>query len=49
MDGAIVVYPDEMRAEVKTIRNIKKGDLVVVGHKGVRVIPPENQEKEGVI
>jgi lysine-ketoglutarate reductase/saccharopine dehydrogenase-like protein (TIGR00300 family) len=47
MDGAIVVYPDEMRAEVKTIRNIKKGDLVVVGHKGVRVIPPEKPREGG--
>ncbi|XRO77809.1 TIGR00300 family protein [Methanocaldococcus sp. 16A] len=47
MDGAIVVYPEEMRAEVKTIRNIKKGDLVVVGHKGVRVIPPEKPREAG--
>ncbi len=47
MDGAIVVYPDEMRAEVKTIRNIKKGDLVVVGHKGIRVIPPEKPRESG--
>ncbi len=48
MDGVIVVYPEEMRAEVKTIRNVKKGDLIVVGHKGIRVIPPEKPRESGV-
>ncbi len=48
MDGAIVVYPEEMRAEVKTIRHIKKGDLVVVGYKGIRVIPPEKPREQGL-
>ncbi|WP_048203413.1 ornithine cyclodeaminase, nickel-pincer nucleotide-dependent [Methanocaldococcus infernus] len=48
MDGVIVVYPEEMRAEVKTIRQVKKGDLIVVGHKGVRVIPPEKPREQGV-
>ncbi|HIP17483.1 MAG TPA: TIGR00300 family protein [Methanothermococcus okinawensis] len=47
MDGVIVVYPNEMRAETKVIREIKKGDLIVVGHKGIRVMPPERpREKE---
>ncbi|WP_423793151.1 TIGR00300 family protein [Methanocaldococcus indicus] len=48
MDGAIVVYPEEMRVEVKTIRQIKKGDLVVVGYKGIRVIPPEKPREQGL-
>ncbi|ENN95690.1 LOR/SDH bifunctional protein [Methanocaldococcus villosus KIN24-T80] len=48
MDGVIVVYPEEMRAEVKTIRQVKKGDLIVVGHKGIRVIPPEKPREESL-
>ncbi|EHP89172.1 LOR/SDH bifunctional protein conserved domain protein [Methanotorris formicicus Mc-S-70] len=47
MDGVIVVYPEEKRAEVKTIRKVKKGDLIVVGHKGIRVIPPEKPREKG--
>ncbi|MBW9223130.1 TIGR00300 family protein [Methanothermococcus sp. SCGC AD-155-E23] len=47
MDGVIVVYPEEMRAETKVIREVKKGDLVVVGHKGIRVIPPERPREKG--
>ncbi|MBW9221431.1 TIGR00300 family protein [Methanothermococcus sp. SCGC AD-155-C09] len=47
MDGVIVVYPNEMRAETKVIREIKKGDLIVVGHKGIRVMPPERPREKG--
>ncbi len=47
MDGIIVVYPKEKRAITKVIREVKKGDLVVVGHKGIRVIPPEKPREKG--
>ena len=47
MDAVIVVYPEENRAETKVIRKIKKGDLIVVGHKGIRVIPPEKPREKG--
>ncbi len=43
MDRAIVVRDN--RAICVPIDEIKKGDLVVVGEKGVRVIPPERPRK----
>lgn len=47
MDKCIVVDPDNLRAECKMIRDIKKGDLVVVGKEGVRIIPQE-RPRDGV-
>ena len=47
MDAVIVVYPEEKRAETKVMRKIKKGDFVVVGHNGIRVIPPEKSREAG--
>jgi lysine-ketoglutarate reductase/saccharopine dehydrogenase-like protein (TIGR00300 family) len=41
MDKVIVINPDTKRASCKPIREIKKGDLIVVGEGGVRVKPPE--------
>jgi lysine-ketoglutarate reductase/saccharopine dehydrogenase-like protein (TIGR00300 family) len=41
MDKVIVIEPEKMRAYCKSIREIKKGDLVVVGHSGIKVKPPE--------
>lgn len=41
MDKVIVVDPLEERAYCKSIREVKKGDLIVVGEEGVRVKPPE--------
>ncbi|WP_457614091.1 ornithine cyclodeaminase, nickel-pincer nucleotide-dependent [Methanopyrus sp.] len=41
MDCAIVVYPEERRAVAKPIREVREGELVVVGDRGVRVKPPE--------
>ncbi|WP_457620172.1 ornithine cyclodeaminase, nickel-pincer nucleotide-dependent [Methanopyrus sp.] len=41
MDCAIVVYPEERRAVAKPIREVREGELVVVGDVGVRVKPPE--------
>jgi len=47
MDKCIVFDPAKNRAICKPIRDIRKGDLIVVGEKGVRVVPPE-RPREGV-
>jgi lysine-ketoglutarate reductase/saccharopine dehydrogenase-like protein (TIGR00300 family) len=47
MDKQIVVNPTTSRAYCKPIRQIKKGDLVVVGQLGIRIKPPE-RPREGV-
>ena len=39
MDGVIVVRRDERRALCTKQRNIKKGDLIVVGLEGIKVSP----------
>ncbi|MHC1628293.1 MAG: ornithine cyclodeaminase, nickel-pincer nucleotide-dependent [Candidatus Nezhaarchaeales archaeon] len=41
MDKVIVVDPQAKRARCVPLREIKKGDLIVVGEKGIRVKPPE--------
>ncbi len=43
MDRVIVVKNG--RAECASIDEVKKGDMVVVGEKGVRVVPPERPRK----
>lgn len=47
MDKCIVFDPVKKRAFCKPIRDVKKEDLVVVGEKGVRVVPPE-RPREGI-
>ena len=47
MDKCIVYDPENDKAYCKPIRDVKKGDLIVVGEKGVKVIPPE-RPREGV-
>ncbi len=47
MDKCIVYDPSSSRAFCKPIREVKKGDLIVVGEQGVRVIPPE-RPREGI-
>ena len=47
MDKVIVISPDKERAICKKLRNLRKGDLIVVGEKGVKVKPPE-RPREGV-
>ena len=47
MDKCITVDGDEKRAECKMIRDLKKGDMVVVGEQGVKIIPQE-RPREGV-
>ncbi|MEM1569126.1 MAG: TIGR00300 family protein [Candidatus Bathyarchaeia archaeon] len=41
MDKVISIDPSSNRAYCKSIRDVKAGDLIVVGEKGVRVKPPE--------
>ncbi|WP_414468396.1 TIGR00300 family protein [Methanobacterium sp. ACI-7] len=49
MDCMIVIDPEEKRALCRPIGRIKKGDLVVVGREGIKVIPPERPRgKKGV-
>ena len=49
MDKVIVVNPKAKTAICKPIRDIKKGDLVVVGEEGVQVKPPERpRERTGI-
>jgi lysine-ketoglutarate reductase/saccharopine dehydrogenase-like protein (TIGR00300 family) len=43
MDCGIRVDLDSMRAECIPIHRIKKGDLVVVGHRGIKIAPLERQ------
>ncbi len=47
MDKCIVYNPVTKSAECKTNRDVIKGDLVVTGERGVRIIPQE-RPREGV-
>ena len=47
MDKHIILEPGNKRAFCKPISHVKKGDLVVVGDKGIRVKYPE-RPREGV-
>lgn len=47
MDKQIIVEPENMRAYCKPISEVKQGDLVVVGEKGVKIKHPE-RPREGV-
>jgi lysine-ketoglutarate reductase/saccharopine dehydrogenase-like protein (TIGR00300 family) len=49
MDKVIVVNPGTKKAHCRPIREVKKGDLIVIGEEGVRVKPPERpRESTGV-
>jgi len=48
MDVAIVVDLEEKRATATPISEIKKGDKVVVGKKGIRVEPPERPREYSI-
>jgi lysine-ketoglutarate reductase/saccharopine dehydrogenase-like protein (TIGR00300 family) len=49
MDKVIALDPKAKRAVCKPIREVKKGDLIVVGEEGVRVKPPERpRESTGI-
>lgn len=46
MDCAIVVDPTLKRAKTAPLADIKKGDLVVVGETGIRVLPEKRVEEK---
>lgn len=48
MDLVVVVEPDQGRARNVPISEIKQGDLVVIGHSGIRVLPPQRQREQEV-
>lgn len=47
MDKCIVVDTERMEAECRMIRDVRKGDMVVVGEQGVKITPQE-RPREGV-
>jgi lysine-ketoglutarate reductase/saccharopine dehydrogenase-like protein (TIGR00300 family) len=47
MDKCIVLNIEQKRATCKMIRDIKKEDLIVVGERGVKIIPQE-RPREGI-
>jgi len=47
MDKCIVLNTEQNTAICKMIRDIKKGDLIVVGERGVKIIPHE-RPREGI-
>src|SRR5919199_665742 len=47
MDKCIILNTEKKTARCKMIRDIKKRDLIVVGERGVRVIPQE-RPREGI-
>jgi lysine-ketoglutarate reductase/saccharopine dehydrogenase-like protein (TIGR00300 family) len=47
MDKCIVLDPDRMTAQCKIIRDVKRGEIIVTGERGIRIIPQE-RPREGV-
>ena len=47
MDKAIMLDWKNHRAECKPIQEVKKGDVIVIGETGIKVVPPE-RPREGV-
>jgi len=47
MDLGVRVDPDAGTAELVAINDVRAGDLLVVGHKGLRVIPIERPREKG--
>jgi lysine-ketoglutarate reductase/saccharopine dehydrogenase-like protein (TIGR00300 family) len=43
MDCGIRVNMDAMRAETVPIHQVRKGDLIVVGHRGIKIVPIERR------
>jgi len=47
MDKCIVVDVNSRTAQCKMIRDVKKGDMIVIGERGVRVVP-EERPRQGI-
>ncbi len=48
MDLAVVIGPERRTARNTPISEVKQGDLVVIGHSGIRVQPPQRQREQEV-
>ena len=48
MDCGIVIEPDPSRAVCTPIGRVRKGDVVVCGHAGIRVVPLERSRRHEV-
>lgn len=46
MDLGVRVHPQESRVELVPINDVKAGDLFIVGHRGLRVIPVERPREK---
>nr|MDO8108962.1 TIGR00300 family protein [Candidatus Sigynarchaeota archaeon] len=49
MDSVIAVDMDGKTARTKKIKDVRKGDMIVVGTRGVRVIPPEQPRERSTV
>jgi lysine-ketoglutarate reductase/saccharopine dehydrogenase-like protein (TIGR00300 family) len=47
MDLGVRVLPDAREAELVAINDVRAGDLLLVGHRGLRVIPVERPREKG--
>jgi lysine-ketoglutarate reductase/saccharopine dehydrogenase-like protein (TIGR00300 family) len=47
MDLGIRVRPDACEVELVALNDVRKGDLFLVGHRGIRVIPIERPREKG--
>lgn len=47
MDLGVRVDPDAGTAELVTINDVRTGDLLVAGHRGIRVIPSQRPREKG--
>jgi len=48
MDLVILVNPERTTARMVPMASVRKGDLIAVGHEGIRVIPPERSREREV-
>ncbi len=46
MDCGIIVSPDRQKAYCLPMSDVQKGDLVIIGHQGTRVLLPERSSTE---
>lgn len=47
MDLGVRVYPEQCAVELVPINDVRAGDLFIVGHKGLRIVPVERPREKG--
>ena len=47
MDLGVLVRPEEGTVELLALNDVRAGDLLLVGHKGLRVVPPARPREKG--